>query len=198
MVHLIITTANIPEAYEARREQYIRSIEAALRYHKFFDSYTVLECVSKHEDYSDNYDTFYSQTGNPFKDKGHNELSHLKDYLQQLALPADTSIIKLSGKYLIEDSYFFERVLEFQQDFDSMFKNDNDVYVGNGYHTFFYYIKKQLLLDAIGSVNLSDNNIRPIEWDLKEFLMIKERHIEIDRLGLTAYQGTNSEKVFHC
>ncbi|QXV65787.1 hypothetical protein INP83_01435 [Mucilaginibacter sp. 21P] len=197
MVHVIITTANIADAYDKRRGQYIESIERCLSYRHYFDSYTVLECVSDHEDYLDNYNTYYSELGNPYHDKGHNEVSHLKAFLQQSGLPDNISIIKISGKYLLTDSYFFDRVIEFQADYDSMFKNDNDVYVGNGYHTFLYYAKKGLLLDVIESIDLNDANNRPIEWDFKEFLMVRDNHIEIDRLGIMAHQGANSEKIFY-
>lgn len=198
MIHVIITTANIAEAYESRKEQYIESIEACLQYRQYFDSYTVLECVSAKEPYLDAYPVYYSELGNPFPNKGLNEMNHLKGFLEQATLPHDAAIIKLSGKYIIEDSYFFEKVAELQDEFDSLFKNDNDVYVGNGYHTFFYYIKKRLFIDTINSLDFSDSNMTPIEWDVKNYLMVNERHAEIDRLGLMARQGTNSEKIFRC
>ena len=79
---------------------------------------------------------------------------------------------------------------------NSIFKNDNDIFDGYGYHTFFYYMKKSLFLNAIEYLEFSDVNERPIEWDLKEFLLTNEKHIEIDKLGIIAYQGTNSEKIF--
>ncbi|RWY55789.1 hypothetical protein [Mucilaginibacter gilvus] len=198
MIHVIITTANIAEAYDSRKAQYIESIEACLQYQQYFDSYTVLECVSANEQYLDAYNTHYSTLGNPFPNKGLNEMSHLKGYLENAVLPNDAAIIKLSGKYVIEDYYFFEKVAKLKDEFDSLFKNDNDVYVGNGYHTFFYYMKKGLFLDTINSLEFSVGNIRPIEWDVKSYLMVNERHAEIDRLGLIARQGTNSEKIFRC
>ncbi|MBD1364782.1 hypothetical protein IDJ77_13255 [Mucilaginibacter sp. ZT4R22] len=198
MVHLIITTANITEAFGVRKQQYVESIEAALKYAAFFDTYTILECFSEKEAYLDKYNTFYSREGNPYRDKGLNEMNHLRAFLEQSPLADDDSIIKLSGKYVIEEPYFFETLHQLHHEYDSMFKNDNDVYVGNGYHTFFYYMKKKLFLDAIGNIDFSVENNRPIEWDMKSFLMVKDRHIEIDRLGLLARQGTNSEKIFRC
>ena len=198
MIHLVITTANIPEAYQKRKEQYIESIEACLKYAQFFDSYTVLECVSPHEDYLDAYNTYYSKAGNPYANKGLNEMNHLRSFLQQSTLTDDDSVIKISGRYIIEDSYFFEKVIALQDEFDSMFKNDNDVYVGNGYHTFFYYMKKKLFIDVANNLEYSNDNGRPIEWDVKEYLMVTSRHIEIDRLGVIAHQGENSEKIFRC
>jgi len=198
MVHLIITTANIPESYENRKEQYIESIGSCLKYAGLFDSYTVLECVSKHEEYLDRYNTFYSNEPNQYLNKGLNEVGHLRAYLKHSTLPDDGMIIKLSGRYLVEDNYFFEKAAALQYEFDSIFKNDNDVFEGNGYHTFFYAIKKSLFLGIADQIDFSMDNERPIEWDFKEHLMTNERHIEIDRLGLMARQGTNSEKTFRC
>ncbi|MGY4537518.1 hypothetical protein ACVW0P_001937 [Mucilaginibacter sp. UYNi724] len=198
MVHVIITTANITEAYENRKQQYLRSIDACLQYAHLFDSYTILECVSAKESYLDNYNTFYSKETNNHPNKGLNETNHLRAFLMQADLPGDTAIIKLSGRYIIEEPYFFEKVLALQNKFDSMFKNDNDVYVGNGYHTFLYYMKKWLLIETIDSLDFSITNETPIEWDFKNHLMVNEQHIEIDRLGVMAYQGTNSDKIFRC
>lgn len=198
MINVIITTANIPEAYQKRKEQYIESIEACLKQAQFFNSCTILECVSPHEDYLDNYNTFYSKEGNHFANKGLNEMGHLRSFLQQSDWADDISVIKISGRYIIEDSYFFEKVIALQDEFDSMFKNDNDVYVGYGYHTFFYYMKKKLFIDVANSLEYSNENGRPIEWDVKEYLMVTSRHIEIDRLGVMAHQGANSEKIFRC
>lgn len=196
MSHVIITTANISEHYECRKWQYINSIEACLKFSHLFNSYTVLECVSKREAYLDQYNTVYSSAGNPYFNKGLNELNHLRTFLTQSHLKDDEPIIKLSGKYLVTDSYFFEKVQELQHEFDSIFKSDNDAYEGNGYHTFFYYMKKKLFLDAVSSIDFSLVNDTPIEWDMKSHLMVLDKHVEIDRLGITAYQGTVSERIF--
>lgn len=198
MLHLIITTANIPNSYESRREQYIQSIEACLKYAHLFQSYTVLECVSDNEEYLNQYNTIYSKEGNLYGNKGLNEMKHLRSFLKQTPFADDQPIIKLSGKYMVEDDYFFKSVLALQHEYDSIFKNDSDVFEGNGYHTFFYYMKKRLFINTIDSLEFSANNDRPIEWDVKDYLLVNEKHIEIDRLGLLARQGTYSEKVFRC
>ncbi|WP_295712890.1 hypothetical protein [Mucilaginibacter sp.] len=196
MSHVIITTANIPEQYERRKQQYIDSIETCLKYSHLFNSYTVLECVSEKEEYLDQYNTVYSTEGNLYPNKGLNELNHLRVFLEGSTLKDSEPIIKLSGKYIIDDSYFFEKVIELQHKFDSIFKNDDDVFEGNGYHTFFYCLKKRLFLDTINSIDFSLVNDTPIEWDIKNYLMVMDKHIEIDRLGITAYQGANSERIF--
>jgi hypothetical protein len=196
MIHLIITAANIPEYFEKRKSQYIESIASCLQFAHLFDSYTILECVADEVDYLKDYNVYYSKAGNSFSNKGLNEMQHIKAFLEQSAFSDTDAIIKLTGRYLVEESYFFERVLELHQQYDGIFKNDDDVYVGNGYHTFFYYMKKGLFLKAIASLEFSNANDRPIEWDVKEFLLPNDNHVVIDKLGVMAYQGTASEKIF--
>lgn len=91
--------------------------------------------------------------------------------------------------------YLLNKVLEMQTRYGSILKNDNDVYEGNDYHTFFYYMKKKVPMDSINSLEFSLNNNSPIEWDIKDFLLTRDRHIEIDRLGLLARQ-VPVQKIF--
>lgn len=133
MPHLIITTANIQDSYESRKEQYIESIEACLKYRHFFHSYTILECVSEKEDYLNKYNTVYSTEGNVHANKGLNEMKHLRSFLNQAGFDDHQPIIKLSGKYLVEDDYFFKSVQALWKKYDSIFKNDNDVFEGKGW-----------------------------------------------------------------
>lgn len=196
MIHLLITAANIPDYYEKRREQYIASIESCLKFSHLFDSYTVVECVAGNVDYLNKYNVYYSRLGNPFSNKGLNEMRHLKSFLEGSSFAASDAVIKLTGRYVVEDDYFFRTVRELQHEYDSIFKNDNDYYVGNGYHTFFYYMKKGLFLEAIDSLEFSEANRRPIEWDVKDFILLTDRHSVIDKLGVMAYQGTASENTF--
>jgi len=199
MIHVVITSANVPAMYEKRKALYIESIEACLQYRDLFDSYTVLECVSAHEAYLEPYTTYYSTIGNPYANKGLNEMRHLAQYLSaNNSLHTGDAIIKLTGRYIVEEPYFFEQVRALHEEYESIFKNDDDFYVGNGYHTFFYYMRKGLLLEAVQSLEFSDANDRPIEWDVKSFVMPRETNLEIDRLGLLAYQGADSSIIFRC
>ena len=115
MIHLIITTANIPQYFEKRKKQYIESIEACLKFSNLFDSYTILECFSNKLDYLTNYNVFYSGICNPFPNKGLNEMRHLKAFLNQSHFTESDAIIKLTGRYLVEDGYFFEKVYEYHE-----------------------------------------------------------------------------------
>ncbi|MGV3547074.1 MAG: hypothetical protein ACO1N4_08430 [Pedobacter sp.] len=196
MIHLIITTANIHLNYVERKEQYIKSIEQALKFSYLFDSYTILECASSHENYLDNYNTHYSKVKNVFPEKGLNEMRHLKAFIEQSPLKSMDTIVKLTGRYLLEDSTFFNKVQFKKEFFDSIFKDDSDIYEGRGYHTFLYAMKKERFLQTINSLNFSKKNLDPIEWGIKDFLKDKSRHYLLKRLGVKALQGTFGENVF--
>jgi len=198
MIHLIITTANISQNYGRRKEQYIESIERALSYSYLFDSYTVLECTSKKEDYLDNYTVYYSKVENHYPEKGLNEMQHLKAFINQSSLKTQDIIIKLTGRYILDDNSFFNKVKLLNERYDAIFKDDCDIYSGQGYHTFLYCMKKYLFLDTINSLNFSMENMDPIEWGVKEFLKDKKETYILDRLGVEAKQGTYGEKVFKC
>lgn len=196
MIHLIITTANIPDNYNSRKGLYIKSIESALRYDYLFDSYTILECASSKVDYLEGFNLHYSKVQNTYPEKGLNEMQHLKTFIEQSNLKDGDAIIKLTGRYLLEDNSFFNKVKLLINDYDSIFKDDSDVYVGRGYHTFLYCMKKNRFLDTINSLRFSSDNMDPIEWGVKDFLKERNRNYEIARLGVVAYQGTAGEKVF--
>ncbi|MDQ0968505.1 hypothetical protein QFZ20_003908 [Flavobacterium sp. W4I14] len=196
MIHLIITTANIQEHYSERKEQYISSINQALKFSYLLDSCTILECVSAHEDYLDNYNTYYSKVKNVFPEKGLNEMQHIKSFIEQSPFQSNDTIIKLTGRYLLEDSTFFNKVQLLNDFFDSIFKDDSDIYEGKGYHTFLYAMKKDRFLQTINSLAFSKTNLDPIEWGVKAFLKDKERNYLLNRLGVKAFQGAFGEKVF--
>lgn len=196
MIHLIITTANIQTHYQERKDLYIRSIEQALKFSYLLDSCTILECVSAHEDYLDPYNTYYSKVKNVFPEKGLNEMQHLKAFIEQSSFkPADT-LIKLTGRYWLEDSTFFNKVQLLNEFFDSIFKDDSDIYEGRGYHTFLYAMKKERFLQTIDSLQFVKTNLDPIEWGVKDFLKDKNRNYLLNRLGVKAFQGAFGEKVF--
>ena len=196
MIHLIITTANIKENYNSRKELYISSIEQTMKYKYLFDTCTILECASSKEDYLLPYNVSYSKVPNLYPEKGLNEMQHLKAFLEHSPFGSTDNIIKLTGKYLLEDSTFFNKVKLLSEDYDSIFKDDSDIYQGLGYHTFLYCMKKYRFLDTINSLNFSKENNDPIEWGVKAFLQDKNRHYLLNRLGVKAYQGANSEKIF--
>ncbi len=196
MTHLIITTANVQLNYAERKVQYIKSIEKVLKFRYLFNRYTVLECASSYEDYLASYNTYYTKVDNVLPEKGLNEMQHLKAFIEQSLFEPNDIIVKLTGRYLLEDSSFLNKVHLLKDDFDSIFKDDGDIYEGKGYHTFLYAMKTRRFLETISSLKFSKENLDPIEWGVKSFSKDKDRHYLLDRLGIKAFQGAFGDNVF--
>lgn len=198
MTHLVITSANIGEDYENRKEQYVESINQVLKFKSLFDTYSVLECTSKHEEYLEAYNLYYSNFSNTYIEKGLNELQHLKAHIKEIGLNNNDIIIKLTGRYLLENDYFLThaRALFSKGLTNSIFKLDNDVYEGLGYHTFLYAIKVDTFMKMFESFSYTNDNTTPIEWGVKKFLHGKPNTHLVDKLGILARQGTFSKNIF--
>lgn len=153
MKHLIITSAIIPEklcqqklgySYEQRISDYKQSFDSALALKDNFDSITIIETYSKTkvdilEDSGIN--VYYSNFDNSFDNKGLNEMFHIKDFLQHAKMSDDDTIIKITGRYLLDN----DNILNIDSDIIAKF--DGDIYNPNnrGVHTFFFGFKKIFL-----------------------------------------------------
>ncbi|MEM7143744.1 MAG: hypothetical protein AAF591_01335 [Verrucomicrobiota bacterium] len=198
MPHLIITTANTDQDYEIRKPQYLKSIDKAFECRHLFASVTILECTSKDEPYLGPYPVHYSKAPNSFPNKGLNEMTHLKTFLNRAPIPPDDFVIKLTGRYLLRDDSFLHLVRNAPASCNSIFKDDSDVYQGNGYHTFLFAMRKNALLKTIDNLDFDPGNNAPIEWHFKNFLQDQSSHRLVDSLGVTAFQGHKGEVVFDC
>lgn len=183
MKHLIITTAHIPKEsclikigydYQIRVQDYIESFKSALKLSNKFDSIKIIETVSKEKiDYLENsgIDVYYSTFDNSFINKGLNEMYHIKNFLDNNEIYADDMIVKLSGRYIIVN----DNILNLDSDFIAKF--DGDIYdpFNRGVHTFYFAFKKSLFLEFINWLNIenTNNDYTPIEWKVKEFLLVK-------------------------
>jgi hypothetical protein len=195
MNHLIITAAIVPEekcfsqlgySYQQRMMDYRKSFEYALRLKDKFDSMTIVafpnERVSELE--NSGIKVYYSNFDNSFVNKGLNEMYHIYDFLKNSDIKNEDMIIKISGRYLIEN----DTILNIDRDFIA--KYDGDIYPGNrGVHTFILGFKKGLFLEFFNSLDVENNNYDSvcIEWLVKDFMLNKKIPI-LDRyykLGVT-------------
>lgn len=183
MKHLIITTAVIPKelcslnlgySYEKRMSDYKDSFEYVLKLKDKFNTITILETVSKEKvDELENsgINVYYSNIDNSFKNKGINEILHIQDFLKNSNINDDDIVIKLSGRYLIEN----DNILSINSDFIA--KYDGDIYPGDrGVHTFFFGFKKKLFFQFVSMLNISSINTYEkicIEWLIKDFMISK-------------------------
>lgn len=194
MTHLIITTAIISEelclqtigySYEQRMNDYKNSFKSALLLNDKFDSITILETVSKNKvDFLENsgIPVYYSNINNNFTNKGINEIIHIENFLKNSNIDDDDLVVKLSGRYLIEN----DTILLIDRDFIA--KYDGDIYPGDrGVHTFLFGVKKKLFMEFVDSLNMSNNNTYDdvcIEWLIKGFMLSKGIEILDNRYNL--------------
>ena len=179
MKHLIITTAIIPEelclqtigySYEQRMYDYKNSFDSTLLLKDKFDSITIIETVSKEKvDFLEEsgISVYYSKFDNHFTNKGINEMFHIQDFLQKSNIDDNDLIIKLSGRYLIENA----SILSINNDIIA--KYDGDIYPGDrGVHTFFFGFKKKLFAEFINNLDIFNYDVC-IEWLVKDFMLNK-------------------------
>jgi len=196
MRHLIITSAIIPEelclsqlgyTYQQRMMDYRQSFEYASRLKDKFDSITIIETYSKDKvaDLENSgLKVYYSHFNNSFTNKGLNEMFHIYDFLRNSIIKDDDTIVKISGRYLIEN----DEILSIDRDFIA--KYDGDIYPGNrGVHTFYFGFKKKIFLEFINSLDVKNINYDSIciEWLIKDFMLNKKITIldNSHKLGVT-------------
>ena len=182
MKHLIITTAIIPKekclnqlgySYEQRMEDYKNSFESVLKLKDKFDSITIIETISKKkilELEESGINVYYSKFKNSFTNKGMNEMFHILEFLHNSSINDDDLVIKIIGRYLMENA----DILNIDSDFIA--KYDGDIYPGDrGVHTFFFGFKKRLFMEFIESLDVTNNNYSSvcIEWLVKDFILNK-------------------------
>lgn len=161
-------------SYEQRISDYKKSFDYALKFRDSFDSITIIETVSKikvQELEENGIDVYYSNFDNSFKNKGLNEMFHIQDFIKNSTISNEDLIIKITGRYLIENVDILNINLDF------VAKYDGDIYPGNkGVHTFFFGFKKVIFNEFIEYLNIGDQNTYDevcVEWLLKYFLLEK-------------------------
>lgn len=109
---------------------------------------------------------------------------HIHDFLKNSQIKDDDLIIKITGRYLIENI----NILDINSDFIA--KYDGDIYkYDKGVHTFYFGFKKKLFNEFIdflkSAINKNDNLC--IEWLVKDFMISKNIDILKNnyKLGVT-------------
>jgi len=221
-IHLLITTANLPENicneiydsgynYNQRIEDYKKSLELVDIFRENFDTITILETVSKEKvDFLHEYGfiVYYSNSNNFFINKGLNEIDHIYNYLMDnnYAIDDNDIIVKLSGRYFIENMNILSYI---NKNYELIVKDDNDIYKsGLGVHSFYYVISKKLFFDFYIFVDLDfDNKAYKkdicVEWELKNFAKTLNNNIcyiipPSDKIGIitnTYYKDINNRII---
>lgn len=134
MIYLIITasinnkfgTSN----YEERKQRYLLAISETLKYLPESIIPIIVENNGKRETFLDNFlhygapvQVIYTNNNKmTFKSKGVNEFLDINNVIEQVGIQVDDIIIKLSGRYRVLSSNFFEDIIENHTKYDAFIK----------------------------------------------------------------------------
>jgi len=131
MIYLIITTSIYNKVgvnnFELRKNRYLNCIESALDFIKNDDFIKpiIVENNGNRNTYLDNLNCDIVYTNNNefnFEHKGMNELLDIKEVIHKYDIKDDDFIIKLTGRYKITDSVFFNTVKDNCHTYDAFVK----------------------------------------------------------------------------
>lgn len=134
MIYLIITTS-IHNRYgaiqaEQRKKEYLYSITETLSHLPNTIQPFIVENNGQRETYLDHFShnsknvpVIYTNNNiYSFKNKGVNELLDIQDVIRLKKIDPNDMIIKLTGRYRVTSSDFFESVIQFQKEYDAFIK----------------------------------------------------------------------------
>ena len=135
MIYLIITTSinnryGVQDAND-RRDRYLYAISETLKVLPESIKPIIVENNGERSTYLDNFITntlgkvpvVYTDNNKiQFKSKGANEILDIKTVIEKYNISDDDIIIKLTGRYRIISSHFFEEVINNQTNYDAFVK----------------------------------------------------------------------------
>lgn len=174
MIRLVIGSAFIDDP--KRIDDYRKSFNLIKLNSHLFDRIDVMETIS-HSDVEyiedSGFNTFYSKIGNPSSNKGINWMNHMVNYLN-LNCSDDDIIVFISGRYMLRPDNNLDKIIEYMNKYQFVAKDDSDLFVGDGVHTFIIFFRKNKFLEF--QKYHTDKNLKSpcIEHDLKRFLISSE------------------------
>ena len=125
--YLIITTSLIDKNYDSRKRQYTRGIQTAKKLVPSDYKIIIVENNGKRDTFLDNFelDVFYTNNNKDIVsgNKGKKELQDIKDIIQHYNIKDDDFIVKLTGRYFIQDNSDYFSYINKDIDFVGKFGN---------------------------------------------------------------------------
>ena len=184
MIYLIITTSiinkHLKHNYENRKETYKTAILNTLKLLPSNIIPIIVENNNLSNSYLDNFNIKVHYTNNNknlYHHKGVNELEDIKSVINKYNIQDNDIIIKLTGRYYPNSSFFFDHILKYENQYDIFIKffnvsskkyNDNDCVLG------LYGIRCKYLKDFI-----YDSNLLSAEVDFAKYI---RKTIKKDRI----------------
>jgi hypothetical protein len=133
MIYLIITTSiyslkdpGKQGSYDLRKKLYLERIKQTLSYLPNTIKPIIVENNNLKESYLDslNIDVYYTNNNSkyPNKHKGYNELHDIKDVARHYNIQDDDFIIKITGRYCLNNTSFVDLVIAKEKNYDIFMK----------------------------------------------------------------------------
>lgn len=112
MIYIIITTALVQNNFEIRKQHYINGINSLLKKNKGY-KIIIVEGNGERRTFLDDFGVDVVYTSNninrPFNNTGHMEMKDIHDVISKYNIQDDDFIVKLTGRYFIDEiSPFFD------------------------------------------------------------------------------------------
>lgn len=189
---ILFTSAIIPQYYDERKDEYIKSILTLFNFLNKEDIYNI-ECYLYDNSYLEDYfkNVFYSKTHKPLRNKGVKEIMALKSFIDKCDFDDSDMIIKHTGRYRFLSDYFIKYVNE----------NDFDVVVREGtvdqYFTGTFAIKCNLFKIFLEKIDIVDMESKMINIEKKIYDFINDMNLNKKVLKhIDVYSKINNSDIF--
>jgi hypothetical protein len=134
MIYLIITSSIINKSKysvvddEHRKNTYLTSIKETLSHLPSYIKPILVENNGERDTYLDNLGIKVNYTNNNEKEyycKALNELDDIKEMIQKYNMQDDDIVIKLTGRYKVFESHFFDFIVKNEDKYDAFMKYYN-------------------------------------------------------------------------
>jgi hypothetical protein len=185
---ILFTSALIDFFFDQRKNEYTQSFEV-LKSFGLEENIHIIECTAKFDTFLDKLTSkvFYTNQNYKYKNKGVNEILNIKFFLDNHLIDDEETIIKLTGRYILQDNSFIEAC-----------KEKYDVTVKFDIHRQAFFgclgLKKKVLTDFINSTDWLEveNNFICIEKSFAEFLINRNYDIlEIGKINIKCNINNN-------
>ena len=197
--HVVCTAALLENDYEARKQEYILTLENLHRYglsNPYIIESINPDCITFLNSYSRN--VIYPNVNNPnLRNKGVNEARALAASFKKLPFKDNDMIIKVTGRYFFTSDKFLKTV-ESHPTTDAFFKMSPDGQVYTGCYAIRYKLFKEFL-DLLDYEKMEREMIN-IEQEMADYLekttqTKKIKVMYLEDLGITANIWGNGHRV---
>lgn len=198
MIYFIVTTSLINTDFEKRKEQYINGITTlkSIVSNKIIKDYkiVIVENNGSRKTFLNDIHNEVFYTNNNFSsmlNKGNIELMDIKDVISNYNIQSDDFIVKLTGRYIIQNDRDF--IIHINEDYDCIIRYGSYMNPCNDDYDDCVTGLIGMKCKYINSIQFAELN-KPIErqWANATHNIKKSKIKKLDKLGLKMCPGSNT------